>query len=153
VWGVRSFFSDFRETIGCYIALPVITNVMFFMLIVGSFVLLRPLIIVLHFRFGPAIWRWIRRKGPCFRRFDPVPVTKRFPEYGYTEYQDLVRDARKSLGQEPSCPICCETYGASTTLVVLPCNIKHAYHSSCVKEWLEKHQECPLCKAKVFESS
>ncbi|KAH7907040.1 hypothetical protein BJ138DRAFT_544375 [Hygrophoropsis aurantiaca] len=29
----------------------------------------------------------------------------------------------------------------------------HVFHKQCIDEWLEKHTECPLCRARVFDIS
>jgi hypothetical protein len=61
-------------------------------------------------------------------------------------------DERKSLGDEPSCSICFEIYTDDTVIVKLPCNLKHIYHPACIREWLKRNPECPLCKARVMEA-
>ncbi|KAL3107320.1 hypothetical protein niasHT_017403 [Heterodera trifolii] len=48
------------------------------------------------------------------------------------------------------CPICLEAYETGEKVRTLPCNKKHQFHSECVDPWVEKHNNCPSCGAKVF---
>ncbi len=46
-----------------------------------------------------------------------------------------------------TCPICKDVYekiGDSYTLI---CN--HAFHTECLKEWVEIHNECPMCRTEI----
>lgn len=45
------------------------------------------------------------------------------------------------------CPICYVDYTSLEKLKQLPCD--HAFHPSCIKEWLKKKCTCPMCNAKV----
>ncbi len=72
IWAIRTFFNDIKLTIVCYLEYPILTNAMFIMIIIGFVILFRPLVMILHFKFGPSFWRWARRKCPCFKRFDPI---------------------------------------------------------------------------------
>ena len=45
--------------------------------------------------------------------------------------------------EEGTCSICIETF-TSTTHITLPCN--HKFHTHCIKQWLEKELNCPLCR-------
>ena len=37
--------------------------------------------------------------------------------------------------------------GEEVTYMPTPCH--HVYHVECLTPWLEKHSECPMCRAKV----
>jgi len=60
------------------------------------------------------------------------------------------RDARDALllktihapGQ--SCAICQEDFAVKEKAKQLPC--QHLYHETCVLQWLEKHNSCPVCR-------
>ena len=45
----------------------------------------------------------------------------------------------------PHCVICLDNI--TSTFRVIPCG--HEFCDSCIFEWLEEHQSCPLCRAKV----
>jgi len=46
------------------------------------------------------------------------------------------------------CSICLAEYALNDDLMRLPC--RHAYHKTCVSEWLQRHTQCPLCKRDVL---
>lgn len=46
------------------------------------------------------------------------------------------------------CSICLAEYALEDDLMRLPC--RHAYHKTCVSEWLQRHTQCPLCKQDVL---
>ena len=48
---------------------------------------------------------------------------------------------------------CSTTLGkAAGQVVALKCNESHTFHAPCLKEWLDRSPDCPLCKANVFTS-
>lgn len=42
------------------------------------------------------------------------------------------------------CCICMCDFEAGDETTVMPCG--HAYHDSCIKEWLRTHNTCPVCR-------
>lgn len=48
------------------------------------------------------------------------------------------------------CPICCEEIREDDMIVYLPCNVRHVYHTLCIRLWLRKNSNCPLCKTEVI---
>ncbi|KAJ4787874.1 hypothetical protein LUZ62_039120 [Rhynchospora pubera] len=50
------------------------------------------------------------------------------------------------------CAVCLSAYTDAELLRLLPA-CKHAFHMSCVDQWLEHHSSCPLCRASVLEYS
>ena len=52
-----------------------------------------------------------------------------------------------SKEKDDSCVICMDEYKEGDKLYVLPCN--HEYHRDCVKDWLVKQRNCPLCRKEV----
>ena len=51
------------------------------------------------------------------------------------------------------CSICFEDYVENDVVVTLPCDTRHMFHESCIKEWLKQKDTCPLCKAPVTKES
>ena len=47
-------------------------------------------------------------------------------------------------GSGQSCAICLEDFGPKAKAKQLPC--EHLFHESCVIEWLERHNSCPVCR-------
>lgn len=46
-----------------------------------------------------------------------------------------------------TCGICMETVGLDSRVTVLPC--KHWFHSTCISPWLDDHNTCPHCRARI----
>ena len=49
--------------------------------------------------------------------------------------------------ENKQCPICLEEYSIENKICYLPCF--HFFHSECIKNWLKKSNNCPLCKVDV----
>ncbi|ERN11476.1 E3 ubiquitin-protein ligase At3g02290 [Amborella trichopoda] len=45
---------------------------------------------------------------------------------------------------EDCCPTCLEGYNADNPKIMTKC--KHHYHLSCIYEWMERSNTCPLCE-------
>lgn len=45
------------------------------------------------------------------------------------------------------CAICYENYEPNVELQILPCD--HHFHTSCIDEWLNMKDACPLCKKNI----
>lgn len=48
-----------------------------------------------------------------------------------------------------SCSICLCNFELGEMLTSLPCDKKHSFHSSCIRQWLERQNSCPLCQKMV----
>lgn len=53
--------------------------------------------------------------------------------------------AKTTSSPSTVCCICIERFVKDQTLVELPC--KHLFHDQCIKDWLEHHHICPMCRA------
>jgi E3 ubiquitin-protein ligase DOA10 len=51
--------------------------------------------------------------------------------------------------EEISCSICLLEYKEADEIIQLPCDERHFFHAPCITEWLEKNNNCPLCKAPI----
>lgn len=49
------------------------------------------------------------------------------------------------------CAVCINKFEDSEALRLLP-RCKHAFHSSCIDQWLKSHSSCPLCRYKFNPS-
>ena len=47
------------------------------------------------------------------------------------------------------CAICMETFDANDIVSPLPCHIHHLFHTSCIRPWLLRNKNCPLCKLEL----
>lgn len=45
------------------------------------------------------------------------------------------------------CIICCDKIIPGSEIIVLRCQGRHFYHSSCIVNWLITKFNCPLCKS------
>ena len=62
------------------------------------------------------------------------------------EEKIITKDMIK-MEETKKCIICLEDYVIGKHISYLPCC--HSFHSLCIKQWLYKSKQCPLCKTKV----
>ena len=48
-----------------------------------------------------------------------------------------------------SCAICLGDFQRDEIVSPLHCDIKHVFHTACIKHWLVRNPICPLCKAEI----
>ena len=53
-----------------------------------------------------------------------------------------------SLPNKSYCTICLSDMQKGDIATILPCT--HNFHDNCIREWLERHPNCPICKIKVI---
>eukprot|EP00250_Pteridium_aquilinum_P006833 c16671_g1_i1 orf=105-674(+) len=52
------------------------------------------------------------------------------------------------LIKNSDCAICLSSFEPGTLITVLPsCN--HAYHPSCIHQWVQSHKDCPICRTEI----
>mmetsp|Transcript_43779 Transcript_43779/g.85920 ORF Transcript_43779/g.85920 Transcript_43779/m.85920 type:complete len:201 (-) Transcript_43779:29-631(-) len=51
-----------------------------------------------------------------------------------------------------SCTICLEDYVCDEEFAITN-ECKHVFHSECILRWLEQHNECPICRKQVVNST
>ncbi|XWS23064.1 hypothetical protein CRYUN_Cryun29cG0089600 [Craigia yunnanensis] len=62
---------------------------------------------------------------------------------------EVARACELSEDEEDVCPTCLEEYIAENPKIVLQCS--HSYHLSCIYEWMERSENCPICdKMMIF---
>ena len=49
----------------------------------------------------------------------------------------------------PECIICMDKLRESDLVSPLPCHVNHLFHTACIRPWLLKNRNCPLCKREV----
>ncbi len=47
--------------------------------------------------------------------------------------------------------ICLENYNSNEKVTALPCI--HFFHTNCIKKWMEKKRECPICKLRLTQTN
>uniref|UniRef100_A0A5B7A9Y3 RING-type E3 ubiquitin transferase n=1 Tax=Davidia involucrata TaxID=16924 RepID=A0A5B7A9Y3_DAVIN len=57
-----------------------------------------------------------------------------------------------ALEEEDVCPTCLEEYDAENPKIITKC--EHHFHLSCILEWMERSDTCPVCdKEMIFNST
>lgn len=86
----------------------------------------------------------------------PIPSEegskKCHPEIPLMVALDKVKSKVNTISEddEDVCPICLEEYTSENPRIVTKCS--HHYHLSCIYEWNERSETCPVCsKLMVFE--
>ena len=51
--------------------------------------------------------------------------------------------------EEPDCSICLGSFKSAKSVSTIECN--HSYHNSCIVDWLQYHDTCPLCRKDLSE--
>ena len=65
----------------------------------------------------------------------------------YIKYVDRI--AASLQGDDAECPICTAEYEQGDTLCLMPA-CAHAFHSKCIRDWLDRERTCPVCTRDVF---
>lgn len=79
----------------------------------------------------------------------PIPMTKR--ESFATITSEYTYDDDSTTGDNV-CPICLCGYKKGDMLVVSN-HCTHCFHKDCILEWLDKHDECPICRVNMITDS
>jgi hypothetical protein len=59
----------------------------------------------------------------------------------------LIKKKYENTGDMDECPVCLEKYNENEELIELDCH--HYYHEKCIKDWLKKNRNCPICREGV----
>ena len=61
--------------------------------------------------------------------------------------ESKIEDESKINPDKKECVICLEEFKNGEFITSLPCI--HFFHSNCIKNWLTRNNECPVCKFKI----
>ncbi|KAK8955862.1 E3 ubiquitin-protein ligase [Platanthera guangdongensis] len=50
-----------------------------------------------------------------------------------------------TIAVDDDCSICIGQFEQGEEILILP-SCKHIFHATCVNEWLQSHNTCPLCR-------
>lgn len=67
--------------------------------------------------------------------------------------RNILKNLKKFSGLQRSqheCPICLESFQENEDLVEFTCNKEHIFHEYCIKAWIEKRTNCPICRKELF---
>lgn len=59
----------------------------------------------------------------------------------------VARIDEKCVVRNESCSICLETFIMHEKVKSMPC--AHTFHANCIKEWLQRKLNCPVCREEV----
>ncbi|KAJ0673327.1 putative transcription factor C2H2 family [Helianthus annuus] len=69
------------------------------------------------------------------------------PKKAEVEFQTSKSPDCSTMEEEDVCPTCFEEYDTENPRIVTKCN--HQFHLSCILEWMERSNTCPIC-SQVF---
>jgi len=75
---------------------------------------------------------------------DPVPASL---IRGLQERKLTDEETKKFTDEKTTCSVCLEGFEVSQNVMTLDCG--HTFHSSCILNWFDQKNYCPLCKHKV----
>ena len=132
-----------------------------------ALVVVRLPVMLCMFMFGKRFWRWIKRLS-CCKCLNTVEYeqTVNFRVYQASDYVEKVNadfalnqsSCKSALSfEELTCAICLEDFQKRENakeptdhVVALGCNESHTFHPGCLRLWLKRSPDCPLCKMNVF---
>ena len=91
----------------------------------------------------PQILAEARKRGLSRLDLDVLPT------FVFTNKSDLTGKpgAHDSDASDCDCSICMTSFDMGDMLIALPCDKRHHFHASCIREWLQRQNSCPLCQA------
>ena len=75
------------------------------------------------------------------------------PQFVQNLYHTRFRAPAQAGNEEFVCSICLLEYSENDEIIQLPCDERHFFHSGCITEWLNKNNNCPLCKAPITQDA
>lgn len=87
---------------------------------------------------------------------DPYAETQKIEKDIFEKIKGITLNKEETnvLNQEnEGCCICLNGYNEGETVKILPCNIKHIFHSKCIETWLSSNVACPTCRKVVQRES
>ncbi|OMO72086.1 Zinc finger, RING-type [Corchorus olitorius] len=94
---------------------------------------------VLHFKSNAATATFSSQNQADLREEENSQVIDMELAREGIEFEDL----EVSEEDEDDCPVCLEEYIPENPKIVLQCS--HDYHLSCIYEWMERSETCPIC--------
>ena len=63
----------------------------------------------------------------------------------------VIDDVNKLDDANKSCTICLDEFKPNEKVTALPC--LHYFHKNCIKKWLERKKDCPVCKFELTQEN
>jgi len=66
--------------------------------------------------------------------------------------RNILKELKKFSGirKNHECSICLDSFKENDDLVEFTCNKEHIFHEDCIKAWIEKRTNCPICRKEMF---
>ena len=62
-----------------------------------------------------------------------------------------LKNISKLEDSNKKCAICLGRFNSKVKVIILPCI--HIFHRTCIKEWMEKQKNCPICKFELTKKN
>ncbi|KAK9143804.1 hypothetical protein Syun_013204 [Stephania yunnanensis] len=83
----------------------------------------------------------------CKNHQDTVLLSSKESEIESSKLSEPIASAK----EEEDCPICLEEYDVENPRIVTKCD--HHFHLSCILEWMERSDTCPVCDQETVFAS
>ena len=81
----------------------------------------------------------------------PVPFNGTDPNILNNLPETRIKEVENLDPEKKECVICLEEFNNDELVTSLPCI--HSFHTHCIKSWLQRNNECPICKFKITYQS
>jgi hypothetical protein len=61
--------------------------------------------------------------------------------------ETTIQNTEKLPEEKKSCIICLSDYEVGENILTLSCT--HSFHTNCIRDWLNSHNNCPICKHEI----
>ncbi|KAK6141034.1 hypothetical protein DH2020_025215 [Rehmannia glutinosa] len=88
------------------------------------------------------------KEANCTNQFGFLPTS---PKKVDIEFSKLNPVTVSTMDEEDVCPTCLEEYDLENPKIMTKCN--HHFHLSCILEWQERSDTCPICDQEMIYES
>ena len=61
-------------------------------------------------------------------------------------FKEYLMKTKEKIDDVGICIICTEEFKKNDSVINLKCNTKHVFHENCIKQWIGKKAQCPICR-------
>ena len=67
-------------------------------------------------------------------------------------FKEYLNKTKEQVDDVGICIICTEQFNINDSVIYLKCNNKHVFHDYCIKQWIGKKAECPICRRDLTQT-